>query len=145
MTFSTLVALACVVWLLSCGASLLALYWNSRRRSQRPLAAFILSCAALLIGYCGLSRIQLNASKTVNGHLVWSINSRWFFTAALVLGAASLAWSLWNWKKANGSGATALVKRAHSGAGDEPGASPNSGPAKQLGDPGVSDGPPSVN
>ena len=107
MTFNTYVALACVVWLLSCGASLLALYWNIKA-PQRPRAAFILSCAALVFAYGGLSRIQLHASKTVNGHLMWSINSRWFFVGALVLGAASLAWSLWNWTKAK-SGSAALA------------------------------------
>src|SRR5215831_16804476 len=101
MTFNIFIALACVDWLLSCGASLLALYWNFKARSKRPRAAFLLSCAALVLAYGGLSHVQLSASKTVNGELVWSLNSRWFFIGALVLGGASLAWSLWNWTKAN--------------------------------------------
>lgn len=99
MTFSTLVALASGVWLLSCAASLLALYWNLMAGSQRLRPAFISSCAALLIGYWGVSRIQLNASKTVNGHLEWSINSHWCFLGALVLASASLTLTLWNWRK----------------------------------------------
>jgi protein-S-isoprenylcysteine O-methyltransferase Ste14 len=67
---------------------------------QRLRAAFISCGVALLAGYFGLSRIQLNGSKTVNGHVEWSINSRWFFFGALVLAAASLALTLWNWRKA---------------------------------------------
>jgi hypothetical protein len=111
MIFSTLIAVASALWLLSCGASLLAVYWTIKARSRRPRAASISSCAALLVGYWGLSRIHLNASKTVDGHLVWSVNSQWFFGAALVLGAASLAWSLWNWKKSS-SGTTAATLNA---------------------------------
>jgi|SRR3954468_10413982 hypothetical protein len=97
MTFSTLIALAAGVWILSCALSLLALYWN-RTGSQRLRAAFVWSCVALLLAYFGLSRMQLNGSKTVNGQLVWSLNSRWFFVAAMVLGAASLACTLWRWR-----------------------------------------------
>src|SRR5438067_12329176 len=99
MTISTLVALVSAVWLLSCGASVLALYWNVVARVQRRRAAFVSSCVALLIAYGGLSRVRLNASKTVNGHVEWSVDSRWFFTAALILGAAALAVTLWNWRR----------------------------------------------
>jgi len=100
MILTTLITLAATVWLLSCGASLMALYWNVIAGMQRWRAAFGLSCIALLIGYLGWSRIQLHASKTVNGHLEWSFNSRWFFIVAMVLGAVALAWSIWNWRKA---------------------------------------------
>ena len=100
MTFSGLIAVALAVWLLSCGASVMAVYWNAMAAVQRLRAAFISSCVALLIASFGLSRIQLNASKTVDGHLVWSINSRWFFIGALVLGGAAFALTLWNWRRA---------------------------------------------
>ena len=99
MTYKILVALASGVWLLSCGASLLALYWNLMAGSQRLRAAFVSSCAALLIGYFGMLWVRLKASKTVNGHVEWSINSYWFFLGALVLAAASVALTLWNWRK----------------------------------------------
>ena len=114
MTFSTLIALASAVWLLSCGASLLALYWNRVAGSRRLRAAFISSCVALVLGYGGLSRIQLNASRTVNGQVEWSINSHWFFLGALVLGAASLALNLWRWGKAR----TGLAAGPETPAGD---------------------------
>lgn len=100
MTFATLIALAAAVWLLSCAASLLGLYWNLRAGPQRWRAALVCSGMGLLSGYLGLSRIQLSGSKTVNGELVWSLNSRWFFWGALALGAVSLLWALWNWSQA---------------------------------------------
>ena len=106
MTFSTLIALASVVWLLSCGASLLAVYWNITAGPQRWRAAFISTCVAVLVGYMGLTRIQLNASKTVNGHLQWSFDSRWFFLGALVLAATSLALTVWSWSKSRSRRAT---------------------------------------
>lgn len=99
MTFGVLVGMAAIVWLLSCGASLLAVYWNCRAGRSRRAPAFILSAIGLLTGYAGLSRIQLHASKTVNDHVVWSFNSRWFFIAALVVGSAALALTGWNWMK----------------------------------------------
>jgi len=98
MTFGILVAIACIVWVLSCALSLLAVYWNTG--AQRLRGAFITSIMGLLIAYAGFSRIQLNASKTVNNVVVWSLNSRWFFIAALVLGAGALGLTAWNWRKA---------------------------------------------
>lgn len=129
MTFYGLIALASAVWLLSCAASALALYWNVAAPVQRLRAAFISSCLALLIGYLALGRIQLNASKTVNGHVQWSINSRWFFIGALVLGGASLVLTLRNWRRAS----SRLVPASQAGEaggrfGVEPGAAPNAGP-----------------
>jgi hypothetical protein len=101
MTFSTLIALAAALWILSCTASSLALYFNFRAGPGKWRAASILSGVALLISYYGLSHVHIGASKTVNNHVVWSVNSQWFFVGALVLGAASLAFSLWNWRKAH--------------------------------------------
>ena len=145
MAVSTLIAHASAAWLLSCGASLLALYWNIMAGSQRLLAAFISSCAALLIGYFGMSRVHLNASKTVNGHVEWSLDSHWFFIVALVLGGASLALTLWNWRKGgNRLAAGTLTRGAYGRFGDEPGAAPSGGPAGPPASSGLTGGPPSV-
>ena len=100
MTFSSLIVLGSAVWLLSCSASLLALYWNVGLQPKRLKGALISSCTAVLIGYFGISRIQLSASKTVNGDVVWSLNSKWFFIGALAAGGIALALTLWNWTKA---------------------------------------------
>ena|SRR5437899_410543 len=109
MTFRGLIALACAVWMLSCSASLIAMYMCMRAASKRWWAA-ILSCGvALATAYCGLTRIQLHASKTVNDHVVWSLDSRWFFIAALVLAFTSLALTLWNRGKAGSSDPTVPI------------------------------------
>jgi protein-S-isoprenylcysteine O-methyltransferase Ste14 len=102
MTFNTLVALVAAVWLFSCGASLLAMYWNPAARAQRRGAALVSCCVAILTAYLGPSRLHLSASKTVNGRLEWSVDSRWFFIVALALGGAALALSLWAWWQAPG-------------------------------------------
>jgi hypothetical protein len=47
----------------------------------------------------GLARFHFTASQTTNGRVDWSINSKWFFLASLLLGVASLIWSLWKWKR----------------------------------------------
>ena len=145
MRFGALIALASAIWLLSCAASVLAVYWNIVAPARRLLAAFISSCLAILIGYWGLRWIQFNASRTVNGHVEWSINSRWFFIGALVLGGASLALTLWNWRKASrhltpGSPAVESCGRF----GDELGAALNGGPAAPPAKSGASGGPASV-
>lgn len=107
MTFNALVALVSAVWLLSCGVSALALYWNVFARGQRWGAAIAASCVALVIAYGGLSQFRLSASKTVNGHIEWSVDSRWFFIAALIFAGAALALSLWNWWRSRKAAAAA--------------------------------------
>jgi hypothetical protein len=145
MRFGALIALASAIWLLSCAASVLAVYWNIVAPARRLLAAFISSCLAILIGYWGLRWIQFNASRTVNGHVEWSINSRWFFIGALVLGGASLALTFWNWRKASrrlatGSQGAEGCERF----GDKLGAALNGGPAAAPADSGADGRPPSV-
>ena len=100
MTFGTLIAAAVAVWLLSCGASVLALYWSRGARARRYRAALVSSGVAILTAYLGLSRVHLSATRTVDGHVQWSLNSRWFFIAALMLGAAALGLAIWSWRQA---------------------------------------------
>jgi hypothetical protein len=97
-SMSILIAGIAALWLLSCGASALALYLGGR--AQRYRAAVVSSCVALLTAYGGLTRARFSASETVNGRVQWSVDSRWFFIAALALAAAALALSLWKWRQA---------------------------------------------
>jgi hypothetical protein len=95
--------------MLSCSASLIAMYLSMRAAAKRWWAAIVSCGVGLTTAYWGLTRMQLHASKTVNDHVVWSFNSRWFFIAALVLAFASLALTLWTRRNAGKSNATAPI------------------------------------
>lgn len=84
----------------------------------------MMSCVGLLIGYLGLSLIHLKAWHTVNGQLEWSVNSRWFFLAAVVLGAASVTVAAWK-KASRRCTTTRTITGAAGNSEDEPSVSPN--------------------
>jgi hypothetical protein len=88
-------AIPAVVWLLSLGASSLALCWSLAPAKRRMAASLISSLLGLAVAWFGYSKVQVSASKTVNGVLQWSINSKWFFLAAMILAAASVGLALW--------------------------------------------------
>ncbi len=92
MTFQ-LIAIAALIWLASLAVCAVALF------AKRLWISVILSLIALAIGYLGLTRFQVNASKTINGQVQWSFNSHWFFIATLVLAALTLAYSIWKHRK----------------------------------------------
>jgi len=122
MTFGLLITLATGLWLVSCGASVLALYWDRRAGARRWRAALVACGVGLLVGYGGWSRIQISASQTVNGQLRWSINSSWFFLGALVLGAIALMVTLWTWWKSRRPSVVAALPGTGEGeSGIEPG------------------------
>ena len=97
MTFNTLIGLTIGICLFSCAAALLAMWFGIAAKPERFRTAFALSGLALAAGYAGISRFHFAASKTVNGHVQWSFNSKWFFLGALVLGAISLTATLWRY------------------------------------------------
>ena len=136
MTIGHLTALASGVWLLSCGLSLVAMYWSIKRNSQRAWPSLLLSAIGLLVGYLGWSHIHLTAFKTVNGHVVWSFNSNRLFLGAIVLGVCALAAAAWNCKKGGNRTAAALgTTGAVEICGDEPDAPPHNVTAAPLGTP----------
>jgi heme/copper-type cytochrome/quinol oxidase subunit 2 len=93
MTFQLLIALAALIWLASLAACAIAIF------AKRLWISAILSLLALAIGYLGLTHFQVNASKTVNGQVQWSFNSRWFFIATVVLAAFALAYAIWKHRR----------------------------------------------
>jgi hypothetical protein len=145
MTLGILLGIVCAVWLMSCGASLLSIYWNLKAGFERRWPARISCGVALLLAYLGLRRIQFHASRTVNGHVEWSFNSKWFFLGALVLAVISLALTLWSWRKAGSPAGTGPLKGGAAGNfGKEPEALPVSGSATPPGGLRLTDGPPSA-
>jgi hypothetical protein len=101
MSFTALCAVTATIWLLSCATALMAIRWSLVPQGRRSRAALISSCLTLVIGYLGMSKFHLTASHETNGHLDWSINSKWFFLASFLMGAVSLFLTLWNWRKAS--------------------------------------------
>src|SRR4051812_21057502 len=99
MTFQLLIGIVAALWVSSLIACALAWRWSFAGPANRFVASISLSLAALAIGYLGLTRFHLTASKTVNGETQWSFNSRYFFIATLVLGALTLAYTLWKHRK----------------------------------------------
>jgi hypothetical protein len=101
MTLSLLIAAALGVFLVSCSASVLAIWWTLIPQPGRYKAALVSSVLALAVGYFGAAHVNLHASRSVNGHVEWSLNSHWFFVTALILGGIALVLTLWKWWQAN--------------------------------------------
>ena len=94
MGFQIIFITAALIWLASIAACVIAWF-------VKPLwLSVILPLIALGIGYLGLTRFQVHASKTVNGELVWSFNSHWFFVATVVVALLTLACAIWKHRKA---------------------------------------------
>ncbi len=92
--FYILVTIATGLWLVSLICAGLAIAFGWRAAAHRFWASIVLAIATLVMGCVGL-RLHITYSRTVNGH-GWSIDSKWFFVATLILGALALALALWN-------------------------------------------------
>jgi hypothetical protein len=88
-----------ILWLFSFAAAVFGLRWSIIPETRRFGAALIASSLAIASSYVGLSWLHFDASKTINGHVEWSFNSKWFFLTSLLLGAASLGLALWHNRK----------------------------------------------
>lgn len=88
------VAVATALWLAGITACLVALRWSSPCRVPRFGAALVLCAGALVVGYLGFTKLQMTFTRTVNGQ-GWSISSKWFFLALILLAAVSLSIVCW--------------------------------------------------
>jgi hypothetical protein len=93
MTFQLFIAIAAIFWLVSLVVCVIAFF------TKRFIISVLLSIAALAIGYYGLTRFHFSASQTVNGKVQWSINSKYFFIATLILAALTIACTFWKHRK----------------------------------------------
>jgi hypothetical protein len=82
-------AIVTALWLAGVAACCVALALSGNCRVSRFPAAVGLCAAALVIGYAGFARFELTYARTVNGQ-GWSISSKWFFLALMVIAAVSL-------------------------------------------------------
>lgn len=100
MIFNPFFGIAAAIWLAGIGACIFATRLSRSTGARRFGVALGLSLAALGLGYVGLTRFSIVASRTVNGETVWRFDSRWFFIALLVCGALALLLTLWRRKPA---------------------------------------------
>jgi len=99
MTFHVLAGIAAALWLVSMVGCGLAFRWSWLSVPRRFWAAVILSVAALALGYLGMTRFHVVASRTVNGQVEWRFDSRWFFIVPLLFGTFTLAYTLWKQRR----------------------------------------------
>jgi hypothetical protein len=93
MSVYVFMAVVLAHWLLAVAACVVVLIWSRSRRRFWPCV--VLSVLAFLGSYYGVTRIRITSSQTVNGHLRYYIDSRWFFMASLVFSILALAYTLW--------------------------------------------------
>ncbi len=91
----SLFAVPGIIWAVSCAAAGVALYGALGKGNFNFKRTFIFAVVALAIAAYGFGHFQLSASETVNGVVRWSINSKWFFLAALGLSGTALAATFW--------------------------------------------------
>jgi len=108
MSIQTLIGVAAFCWLMLLAVCLLALRWSFTSIQRRFWVCLMFSVVTMLCSWWGLTRFHLAWSQTVNGKRQWFVDSSWFFTLTLALGALALACTLWQRRKQN---QLALAKR----------------------------------
>jgi hypothetical protein len=88
-SFNMIVAMMTALWAVSVAASLLAMGWSVTRSPRGGWQAVVAAGAGLAIGYLGWAHFFIRYSRTVNGS-GWTLDSRWFFLAAMILACLSL-------------------------------------------------------
>jgi hypothetical protein len=76
-------------------ACLLAFLLSFQPSQRRSWIGLVLSLLALASSSWGLACIHITSTQTVNGRTHCLFDSKWFFTASLVLAAVALVSTLW--------------------------------------------------
>jgi hypothetical protein len=99
MNASLLIGTVIALWLVSLAACIVAFRWSRFSLRLHFIVPMALSFLALGCSYLGLRFLAFSASKSVNGQVQWSLNSKYFFLATLGLGALALLRTVWkNWR-----------------------------------------------
>src|SRR5262245_11708091 len=104
MSIQVLIGIILVYWLITLAASVLAFRWSFTSIQRRFWLCVGLSVASIIGSCWALTRLHLAWSQTVNGERQWLVDSNWFFTLTLVLGALALVSTLWQRRKLNFGG-----------------------------------------
>jgi hypothetical protein len=81
-------------WLVTVGACVPAILWSLASTRRRFWLGLALSLFALMSSYWGLTCIRIISTVETNGRVRCSFDSRWYFTASVVLAALALAFVL---------------------------------------------------
>lgn len=79
-------------WLVTVGACVPAILWSLSSARQRFWPGLVLSFFAIMSSYWGLTCIRIISTSETNGRVRCVFDSRWYFTASVVL--ATLAGAL---------------------------------------------------
>lgn len=83
------------VWLLSMAANIAAIRWSCRAVPRRFAPAMVLSVLALVVSYFGTARHYFRSTTMVDGAVTWRFDTRWLFTASLILSVFAVLLTLW--------------------------------------------------
>jgi hypothetical protein len=90
------------LWLLSIVACIISFRWALYSLPRRLWPGVLLSAFALIGGFLGI-HFRVIASRTVNSHVQWKFDSKYFFVATVVLAALTLAFTVWRQRKLRSS------------------------------------------
>lgn len=78
--------------LMMAGGTAIALAWKSVDRFF--WWSMLIGGVAMVISVRAPAHIQYSASKSINGEVIWSIDSKWFFLVALLLATFSILFAV---------------------------------------------------
>jgi hypothetical protein len=81
-------------WLVTVGACVPAILWTLSSTRRRFWLGLVLSLFALMSSYWGLTCIRISSTVETNGRVRCVFDSRWYFTASVVLAALAFAFVL---------------------------------------------------
>jgi hypothetical protein len=83
-------------WFVTVGACVPAILWSTSSTRRRFWPGLALSLFAIMSSYWGLTCIRIISTQETNGRVRCTFDSRWFFTASVVLGSLAFAFVLLN-------------------------------------------------
>jgi hypothetical protein len=81
-------------WLVTVGACVPAVLWNLSSTRPRFWLGLVMSLFAIMSSYWGLTCIRIISTAETNGRVRCVFDSRWYFTASVVLATLVLAFVL---------------------------------------------------
>ena len=78
-------------WLITVGVCVPAILWSLSSTRRRIWLGLVLSLFAIMSSYWGLTCIRIISTSETNGRVRCTFDSRWYFTASVVLATLAFA------------------------------------------------------